>query len=371
MAFDHEGRALIVEQDGLVRVLETDGTLLASPFIEVDRSNFTDHKSNWERGLLGIALDPGYAENRRLYLYYTDQDGATVTSRFTASSDTTAEWDTEELLLSVDQPFKNHNGGCIRFGPDGMLYIGPGDGGKANDTLNAGQSLDTHLGKLLRIDVAGEPDPGLPYAIPADNPFVGVDGAEPEIWAYGLRNPWKFEFDSMGRLWIADVGQNRYEYVHAQPAGSTGGENYGWKIMEGAGEFKAGRKPKDDPERLDRADHIERGLEPPVFEYRHHPIGSITGGYFYEGDKYPWLRGRYICADFISGRVWSFRPRTRSSGDKTFLAADDIVEHTDAVKASFGGNGPGLAISGFGISPDGQTIYVLDHKAGRLLKFAE
>jgi glucose/arabinose dehydrogenase len=372
MTVDPDGRLLIVEQDGLVRVIEPDGTLRASPFIEVDRSNFTDHTSNWERGLLGIALDPAYADNRRFYLYYSDKGGDTVTSRFTASGDTSADWSTEEVLLEIDQPFGNHNGGCLRFGPDGMLYIGPGDGGKANDTLNAGQRLDTHLGKLLRIDVTGTPDPGTPYAIPADNPFVGRDDALPEIWSFGLRNPWKFEFDSMGRLWIADVGQNRFEYVHVQPAGSAGGENYGWKIMEGLGEFKAGRKKRDDPDRLDRPAHLERGLQPPVFEYRHHPIGSITGGYFYEGDKYPWLRGRYLCADFMSGRVWSFRPRQRTTPDgRAFTAADDIAEHTEAVKASFGGKGPGLAISSFGISPDGQTIYVLDHKAGRVLRFAD
>jgi glucose/arabinose dehydrogenase len=372
MTVDPAGRLLVVEQDGLVRVIEPDGTLRESPFIEVDRSNFTDHTSNWERGLLGIALDPGYSENRRFYLYYSDKDGDTVTSRFTASGDTSADWSTEEVLLEIDQPFGNHNGGCLRFGPDGMLYIGPGDGGAANDPRDYGQSLGTHLGKLLRIDVTGEPDPGMPYAIPDDNPFVGRDDAKPEIWAFGLRNPWKFAFDSTGRLWIADVGQNRFEYVHVQKAGSEGGENYGWNIMEGLGEFKAGRKKADDPDRLDRVAHLERGLEPPVFEYRHHPIASITGGYFYEGEKYPWLRGRYFCADFMSGRFWSFRPRERTAEDgRTYLAADDIAEHTDAVKASFGGNGPDLAMSGFGISPDGQTIYVLDHKAGRVLRFAE
>lgn len=375
MTIDPEGRLLVVEQDGLVRVIEADGTLRESPFIEVDRSNFTDHTSNWERGLLGIALAPDYADSREFFLYYSDKEGDTVTSRFTASTPTSADWGTEEPLLEIEQPFGNHNGGCIRFGPDGMLYIGPGDGGKANDTLNAGQRLDTHLGKLLRIDVMGEPDPGMPYAIPDDNPFVGDSDALPEIWSFGLRNPWKFGFDSMGRLWIADVGQNRFEYVHVQPAGSEGGENYGWKIMEGAGEFRPGRKKKDDPDRLDRAEHIERGLQPPVFEYRHHPIASITGGYFYEGEKYPWLRGRYFCADFMSGRFWSFRPRTRThngaTGSTDYIYADDIVEHTDAIKASFGGKGPGLAISSFGISNDGETIYVLDHKAGRVLRFAE
>ena len=375
MTVDPEGRLLVVEQDGLVRVIEADGTLLEKPFIEVDRSNFTDHTSNWERGLLGIALAPDYADSGVFYLYYSDKEGDTVTSRFTASTPTSADWSSEEVLLEIDQPYGNHNGGSLRFGPDGMLYIGPGDGGAANDPKNAGQRLDTHLGKLLRIDVSGVPDKGKPYAVPADNPFVDDEGALPEIWSYGLRNPWRFEFDSLGRLWIADVGQNRYEYVHVQPAGSGGGENYGWKLMEGTGEFKAGRDPADDPARLDRTAHIDRGLEPPVFEYRHHPNASITGGYFYEGDAYPWLRGRYFCADFMSGRFWSFRPRTRThegkEGTVEYTYADDIVEHTQAIAASFGGSGPSLAISSFGISPDGQTIYVLDHKAGRVLRFAE
>ena len=137
--------------------------------------------------------------------------------------------------------------------------------------------------------------------------------------------------------------------------------------MEGLGVFVPGRRQADDPERLDRSEHLERGFEPPVFEYRHHPIGSITGGYFYEGDALPWLRGRYICADFMSGRTWSFRVRERDGA----LAGDDVGEHTDAVKATFGGKGPGLAISSFGLSPDGQTLYILDHKEGRVLRFAQ
>jgi glucose/arabinose dehydrogenase len=359
-------RFLVVEQDGLVRVVEN-GVLLDEPFIAVDRGDFTDRKSNWERGLLGIALDPGYAENRRFYLYYTDKEGATVTSRFTAASPTSADWGTEEVLLRIDQPFGNHNGGCIRFGPDGMLYIGPGDGGSANDPQGYAQKLDTLLGKLLRIDVTGEPDEGLAYAIPDDNPFVGTEGARPEIWAYGLRNPWRFEFDSKGRLWIADVGQNRFEYVHLQPEGSKGGENYGWNTMEGFGEFKPGRNQAEDPKRLPPSRHLERGLMPPVFEYRHHPVGSITGGFFYEGDKLPWLKGRYICADYMSGRTWSFIVRQRGEA----WTADDIVEHTASVSQSFGGNGASLAISSFGRDLSGNALFILDHNAGRILRFAD
>lgn len=362
----HPSRLLIVEQDGLVRIVE-DGRLLEEPFIAVDRKNFSDRRSNWERGLLGIALDPKYADSRRFYLYYTDKEGATVTARFTATSPTTADWSTQEVLLRIEQPYGNHNGGCIRFGPDGMLYIAPGDGGAADDPHDAGQRLDTLLGKLLRIDVTGEPDEGLPYAIPKDNPFVGRGDARPEIWALGLRNAWRFEFDSRGRLWIADVGQNRFEYVHLQPEGSKGGENYGWKLMEGFGEFRPGRNQRDDPARLPPSRHAERGLVPPVFEYRHHPLGSITGGYFYEGDKLAWLKGRYICADYMSGRVWSFLVRQRAEA----WTADDIVEHTQSVARSFGGNGAALAISSFGRDASGEELYILDHNAGRLLRFAE
>lgn len=361
-----EDRVYVVEQTGRVRVVEN-GTLLDAPFIEVDRDNFSTPRSNWERGLLGIAFDPGYTGNKRFYLYYTDKEGDTVLSRFTAASATAAEWSSEHVLLRIEQPFGNHNGGCIRFGPDGMLYVGPGDGGSANDPHGNARRLDTLLGKLLRIDVTDQPDPGLAYAVPDDNPFVGRDDARPEVWASGLRNPWRFEFDTKGRLWIADVGQNRYEEVSVQPADSAGGENYGWNTMEGLGEFRSGRRKSDDPDRLTPAVHAERGFVHPVFEYRHHPIGSITGGYFYEGDKYPWLRNRYICADFTSGRVWSFRLRTRDG----FTTADDTVEHTGKVGASFGGKGPVMAISSFGLSPDGQTLFVLDNKSGRLLRFVE
>lgn len=376
-AFDPstDDRYYVVDQDGVVRVIES-GRVLAEPFIEVDRSDFTDRTSNWERGLLGIALDPSWPATPHVYLYYTDGEGATVTSRFTASSPTRADWETEEVLLRIEQPYGNHNGGSLRFGPDGMLYVGPGDGGAANDPHGAGQRLDTLLGKLLRIDVRGAREdsleaPGKAYRIPADNPFVEQAGAMPEIFAYGLRNPWRYEFDGRGHLWIADVGQNRFEEVHVIPSGSEGGENFGWNAMEGEGSFKPGRRGRA-PERLEPAEHLARGFEPPVWEYRHHPIASITGGYLYEGESQKWLRGRYICADFMSGRVWTFRPVERQTEDgRRFWAADDVAEHTEVIAATFGGDGPQAAISSFGRSRDGETLFVLDHKGGRVLRFRE
>ena len=355
-----ESRFYVVEQNGTIRIIDGDA-VVEEPFFSIDTSDFTTQ--NWEQGLLGLAFDPGYEDNGLLYVNYTARDGATRVSRFHAPDWRHVDMDSEEILLEIEQPFGNHNGGCIRFGPDGMLYIGMGDGGAANDPHNAGQRLDTLLGKILRIDVTGEPDPGKKYAIPDDNPFVGDEHARDEIWAYGLRNPWRLEFDNEGNLWIADVGQNRFEEVHVQRAGSKGGENYGWKVMEGAGKSRPGRAEFQDPPKLDAKVHRDRGMEPPVFTYRHHPLGSITGGYVYEGKTVPRLDGRYICADFMSGRVWSFKlsPSWR---------ADDVVEHTDAFNAGFGEGGSAMAISSFGRDHDGE-LYVLDMKGGRVLKIVE
>ena len=353
-------RFYVVEQGGTIRVIDG-GRLVETPYFSIDTGDFTT--VNWEQGLLGLAFDPGYEDNGLLYVNYTARDGATRVSRFHAPDWERVDMDSEEVLIEIDQPYGNHNGGCIRFGPDGMLYIGMGDGGAANDPHNAGQRLDTLLGKILRIDVTGEPDEGLGYAIPDDNPFARDEHARDEIWSYGLRNPWRLEFDGEGRMWIADVGQNRFEEVHVQRAGSAGGENYGWKVMEGAGKFRPGRARFQDPPKLEAKVHRDRGMEPPVFVYRHHPLGSITGGYVYEGQTVPRLQGRYICADFMSGRVWSFK--LGSTG-----LADDVVEHTEAFMAGFGAGGSGQAISSFGRDHDGE-LYVLDMKGGRVLKIVE
>lgn len=353
-------RFYVVQQRGTIAIIE-DGKLLEQPFFEVDRENFTGPGSNWERGLLGIAFAPDYAESRHFYVNYTGARGTTHVSRFTVADAHNADPASELVIITIDQPYGNHNGGSLRFGPDGMLWIGTGDGGDANDPHGAGQRLDTLLGKMLRIDPMQDEypeDDTRHYAIPRDNPFLDRDAARGEIWAFGLRNPWRYEFDSQGRLWIADVGQNRFEEIHLQPAGSTGGENYGWNVMEGRAEFKPGRSRADDPPQMSDAEHRERGFEPPVWVYRHSPVASVTGGYFYEGEGVPRLRERYIFADFMTGQIWSFRLREGR--------ADDVAEH-GAMQAGFGEGGAALAISSFARDAAGE-LYILDLKGGRVLK---
>lgn len=347
-------RFYIVEQGGLVRVVE-DGQLRPEPFFEVNREDFRD--KGWEQGLLGMAFDPHYAANKRFYLNYTARDGATHISRFTAAGPHAAA-PGEELILRIKQPYENHNGGCIRFGPDGRLYIGMGDGGAAHDPQGHGQNLLSLLGKMLRLDVTTTPPEGHKY-LTSGNPFELQDNAQPEIWAYGLRNPWKFSFDSKGRMWIADVGQNRTEWVHLQKEGSKGGENYGWNVYEGPELFR--QRPAAQKE-----NHPDPGnVVMPVWSYAqrynspNRPVGSITGGYFYEGEKVPALKDRYICADFMTGRIWSFRLNAEGKGD-------DVTEHTDRFTAAYR-DGPDLTVSSFGRDLAGE-LYILDHKAGTIIE---
>lgn len=354
-----DARFYVVEQSGRVRVIEN-GELLKDPFFEVDRSNF--ESGGWEQGLLGIALDPKFAENRRVYLNFTGAKGATHIVRVTAETPQKADANSQEVILTFAQPWGNHNGGSVRFGPDGMLWIGTGDGGAANDPQGNGQKLDTLLGKMLRIDVSGTPDEGKNYAAPKDNPFVNKAGVRPEIWAYGLRNPWRYEFDSLGRLWIADVGQNRYEEIHLQAADSKGGENYGWNVMEGFGVFRPGGDRANDPRKLTPEEHAERGFVAPIHAYRHDPDGSITGGYFYEGAGVPAMKNRYIFAEFQRGRIWSFK----IEGGK----ATDLAEHTAMWTSALGGKPPLQRISSFGRDNAGE-LYVLDIREGRVWKMVE
>ena len=256
----------------------------------------------------------------------------------------------------LKQPAGNHNGGCIRFGPEGYLYIGMGDGGSANDPWGNAQNLNAMLGKLLRIDVA-DASADRPYTIPANNPFAQRDDAKPEVWSYGLRNPWRFAFDSHGRIWIGDVGQNRQEWVHVQAEGSKGGENYGWNVMEGPEKFRARPASQQDIQ-PDPA-----SLVPPVWSYSQRSNngqnGSITGGFFYEGTLVSALKDRYICTDFMSGRTWSFKLKNGR--------ADDVVEHTENLEPAFGDAGMALAISSFGIDNDNE-LYMIDHKSGRVFR---
>jgi glucose/arabinose dehydrogenase len=269
------GRLWVVEKPGQIHILQN-GQLLEPPLLDIeDRVNDTSN----EMGLLGLALHPNFSQNGYFYVNYTGAGGDTFISRFTANGDS-ADPNSEVILLRVTQPFPNHNGGTMNFGPDGYLYMGLGDGGSQGDPQGNGQSLDTLLGKILRIDV----DSAQPYAVPPDNPFGD------EIWAYGLRNPWRMSFDTLtGDLYIADVGQNEWEEIDFIPANSPGGQNFGWDYREGAHEYE-GSGPA--------------GMIDPIAEYSHPEGGcSVTGGYVYRGAMPEW-NGIYLFGDYCTGLVW-------------------------------------------------------------------
>ncbi|MFN8399488.1 MAG: PQQ-dependent sugar dehydrogenase [Anaerolineales bacterium] len=272
-AQDGSGRLFVIEKYGAIRIIK-DGQLSPEPFLNInDRVN---DDSN-EMGLLGLAFHPNFEQNGYFYVNYTGDGGNTRISRFTANGDV-ADPNSEQVLMVIDQPFPNHNGGAVVFGPDGYLYLGLGDGGAAGDPFKNGQNTGTLLGKLLRIDVNN----GDPYAIPADNPFGN------EVWAYGLRNPWRVSFDRVtGDLWIGDVGQNQYEEIDYLPAGSPGGANFGWSVMEGLHGYDGEAQP---------------GLLLPVVEYSHEIGCSVTGGYVYRGSMPEW-NGVYFYGDYCSGSV--------------------------------------------------------------------
>jgi len=324
-----DDRLFVIERRGTIVIVEAD-TVHATPFLDI--SSLT--ASGGERGLLGLAFHPAYASNGNFYVNYTDASGNTRIVRYTVSGDpNVADPASAQTVLGVDQPYANHNGGQVAFGPDGMLYVGMGDGGSAGDPLEHGQNRATLLGAMLRLDV----DAGSPYSIPADNPFVGVPGTAPEIWAFGLRNPWRFSFDrARGDLYIADVGQNAIEEISFQPAASTGGENYGWRVMEGSSCYS----PSTGCD--------QTGLDLPVYEYDHDEGCSVTGGFVYRGAANPTLSGRYFFADFCDGWIRSFR----MDGGR----AVDVVDHTEAFGqvpsvTSFGEDGHGelYVLSGTGI----------------------
>jgi glucose/arabinose dehydrogenase len=280
-------RWFIPEKGGRVRVVRS-GTLLSAPFL--DFSSIVS--SGEEQGLLGIALHPGYPADPRVFVNYTDAAGDThvVSYRRSADPDVADAGSAVEVLF-VHQPFANHNGGGLAFGPDGFLYIALGDGGSEGDPQGNGQSLATLLGKILRLDV----DSASPYAIPARNPFVGQAGARGEIWSYGLRNPFRFSFDhDAGDLYIGDVGQDTREEIDFAPRSSAGGENYGWNRTEGTLCFGASN--------CDRS-----GITFPVTEYGHDVGCAVTGGYVYRGNAIPSFRGHYFYGDFCSGFVRSLR----------------------------------------------------------------
>jgi cysteine-rich repeat protein len=278
-------RIFIVEKTGTVRIVKW-GTVLTTPFLDISAKV----SSGSEQGLLGLAFHPDYSGNGRFFVNYTDTAGNTVVAQYFVSADPdVADASSESVLLHVTQPYPNHNGGDLTFGPDGYLYIGFGDGGSGGDPQGNGQNGGTLLGKMLRIDVNG----ATPYAIPATNPFVGPGNPLDEIWALGLRNPWRFSFDRLnGDLYIADVGQDRYEEVDYQPASSHGGENYGWNIVEGNGHCF------NPPSGCNQT-----GLTLPILDYDHSQGCAITGGYVYRGCAMPDLRGTYFYGDYCSAFI--------------------------------------------------------------------
>ncbi|MGB3329452.1 MAG: PQQ-dependent sugar dehydrogenase [Thermomicrobiales bacterium] len=335
-AGDGSGRSFVVEQPGRIRIV-TDGTVGETPFLDItDRVGSAGN----EQGLLGLAFAPDYATSGACYVDYTDTNGNTVVSRFTVTEDpAVADPGSEQILLQQEQPFPNHNGGDVAFGPDGNLYISLGDGGSQGDPHGNGQNLGTWLGKILRIDPS-QPDGETPYRIPAGNPFVGTAAAKPEVFLYGLRNPWRFSFDrETGDLWIGDVGQNLYEEIDVLPAAeaATGGQNFGWNIKEGDSCYNA-----------DTCD--DTGLTPPVFVYSHQEGGcSVTGGYVYRGTAVPSLEGTYLCGDYCSGLVWGIG----AGADGAWVASAPVES--------------GLSISSFGQDEAGE-LYITDIATGTLLR---
>jgi glucose/arabinose dehydrogenase len=325
-----DDRLFVVEKPGRIRIVESDGTVRATPFLDIDP--LVGDASN-EQGLLGLAFHPDYASNGFFFVNYTDTDGDTVVARFSVSANPdVADPDSGVPLLSVDQPFVNHNGGDLNFGPnDGYLYVALGDGGNGCDPGQRAQDPQELLGKILRLDV----DSASPYAIPPSNPFAGSVTTREEIWAIGLRNPWRFSFDrANGNMYVGDVGQNAREEVDFQPASSDGGENYGWRCWEGT-QFDTcndGCSPT----------HV-----PPVHEYSHAGPPSrcsVTGGYVYRGSAYPDLTGHYFFADYCSSDFWSLT--TPNNGGSWTLES-----HGQPV--------PGFAATTFGENTAGE-LFVAD-----------
>ena len=323
-AGDGSNRLFVVEQGGTIKVFENDASVTnSSTFLDISGRLV----SGGERGLLGLAFHPNYENNGFFYVNYTaDNGGNTVVSRFEVSANDPNQADpgSETILLEYDQPFSNHNGGHLAFGPDGFLYISSGDGGSGGDPQNNAQSPENLLGNILRIDVDGSSN-GNNYAIPPDNPFVDNDqGFREEVFAYGLRNPWRFSFDSEnGQLLAGDVGQNQYEEIDI----IENGNNYGWNIMEGTHCFNP-------DENCDQS-----GLTLPIWEYDHGEGQSITGGYVYRGSSLEELTGLYIYGDFTSGRIWALE-----------FSDPDNPTNTELIDSS-------LNISSFGTDADNE-LYI-------------
>jgi len=320
-------RIFIVQKTGEIKIVKF-GTLLATDFLNIH----SQVSSGSEQGLLGLAFHPDYADNGRFFVDYTDVSGNTAVSEFRVSSNPDVAAATETMLLQVTQPFANHNGGEVTFGPDGYLYVGLGDGGSEGDPLGNGQNTSTLLGKLLRIDI----NSASPYSSPPTNPFFGATPGLDEIWAYGLRNPWRFSFDRVaGDLYIGDVGQNLWEEVDFQPALSSGGQNYGWNIMEATHCFNP------------PSGCSQTGLTLPILEYGHTDGCAVSGGYVYRGCAMPDLRGTYFYGDYCSTFI------------RTFQVVSGAATNQQDRTADLGGGVTIGSISSFGEDARGE-LYICD-----------
>jgi glucose/arabinose dehydrogenase len=339
-------RPLYVTGDGSgtrLYILEKGGRIWVTPPDSQDYELFLDLSdkvsTTGEQGLLGLAFSPDYASSREFYVGYTNTLGNTVIARLERDpvDPDKALPASSQTILPIIQPFTNHNGGWMAFGPDGYLYISSGDGGSSGDPQNNAQDLGTLLGKVLRIDVVGEAT----YAVPADNPFVGTSGARPEIWARGLRNPWRCSIDPSGNLWIGDVGQNAREEVDFQAASSSGGQNYGWNRWEGSQPYPPGAPT---PSRS--------GFTFPVFEYRTGTDGdAVVGGYVYRGSTHPGMQNTYYAGDFGNGRIWGIRRSGSTFSSRLLLDT-------------------GMRISSFGEADDG-TLFVCSFLGGKVYELRD
>lgn len=345
----------VLEQRGRIRVVQN-GIVLGTDFLDLT----AEVSSGGERGLLGLAFPPDSAQSRRFFVNFTNTRGDTVVARFRRSSNPLVadpssrfdlRWNGANGPAFIEQPFSNHNGGHLVFGPDGFLYVGMGDGGSGNDPEHRAQDGRTLLGKILRVDVNVPDSHPIGYQIPPDNPFTS--GARPEIWSFGWRNPWRFNFDDVtrggsGAMLAGDVGQNAWEEIDYEPPG-RGGRNYGWRNREGAHNNVTSLPPAFMP------------LIDPIHEYDHSVGASITGGYVYRGTALgPSMRGRYFFADFIRSRVWSLALEIFSNGE---ARAVDVREHT----AELGGPGELANVSSFGVDSEGE-LFIVSYSRGVILR---
>ena len=345
-AGDNSGRLFIVEQSGRIRIIQN-GTLLTTPFLDIQNVVLS---GGGERGLLGLAFHPQYVTNGRFFVFYTSRaftgilNGDITIARYQRSTTNPniADAASGQVILTVPHStFSNHNGGALRFGPDGYLYIGTGDGGSAGDPFNSGQDRNSLLGKILRIDVDSAPL----YAIPPTNPYIGIAGRRPEIWAYGVRNPWRFSFDRQtGDFYIGDVGQGEHEEVNRQTAGSAGGANYGWRIFEGNFCYQSPASPPNCT--TPPSDYV-----PPIFDYPHSEGQSITGGYVYRGLSTPDLAGKYLFGDFVQSKLW-FSPGNLGAS-YTLLTAPGLTQQ----------------VSTFGEGETGE-LYLANYSNGTIYSFS-